>query len=279
MGVGSSDMKITLNDGAEMPVIGLGVYQAQEGAETYNAVKYALEAGYRHIDTAWIYGNHISVGHAIRDSGIPREELFVTTKFFPKPKHGYDEAIAQMSLSLQQLQLDYVDLMLVHTPSMQGDRTMTWRALEQMKTEGKLRSIGVSNYGVPHLKHLLQLAVVPPAVNQCELNPYIVRKDLHDFCRANGIVMEAYSPLTKGEKLSDPKLVKLAKKYDKSTAQMLIKWCMQQGCVVIPKSVTKSRIIENFDVFNFEINEEDLAEMSSFDEYLVTGWDPTIDPV
>jgi len=273
----SSPETFRMNDVHDIPVIGLGVYKTAPGAETYNAVKWGLAAGYRLIDTAWIYKNQESVGKAIRDSDIPRKDILVTTKFFPTPKHGYDECWHQVLQSMEQLGLEYLDLVLIHTPGASGDDRMdSWKALENLKDQGKVKSIGVSNYGIKHLQQLKKRAIIMPAVNQCEVNPYINRRTLHDYCRANGIIMMAYSPMTKGKKLNDPKLVSIAKRYNRTPAQILIRWSIDNGCVVIPKSSKQVRIEENFNVFDFSLDEDDKYEMDTWDEYLVTGWDPTI---
>ena len=268
----------TLNNGVAIPVLGLGVFRSPAGDVTKNAVSYALEAGYRHIDTAKIYGNEQSVGAAIRESGIPRSEIFVTTKLW-NSDHGYDAALRACDESLSKLGFDCVDLYLVHWP-VEGLRLETWRAMETLLAEGKVRAIGVSNYMVRHLKELLEHANVGPAVNQIELSPYnyLYRQDLIDLCRANGIQIEAYSPLTKAQKLNDPKLVRLAQKYGKTAAQVLVRWALQQDIVVLPKSTNLERIRQNGDVFDFAILDADMAYLETFNENLVTGWDPTDAP-
>ncbi|KAL3697293.1 hypothetical protein R1sor_011369 [Riccia sorocarpa] len=252
----------------------LGV--AKSGEATLEAVLVALKNGYRHIDTAQFYGNEADVGKAVRESGIPREEIFVTTKLW-QTDQGYEKCLLRFETSLKQLGLDYVDLYLVHSP-LSAERLDTWRAMEQLLQSGKARSIGVSNYGIHHLKELFDNCKVRPSCNQLELHPYSTRTELVSFCQKEGIVLEAYTPLTLGQKLNDPGVVEIAKRYNKSTAQLLIKWCLQKGFVVLPKSVTPSRIIENISVFDFEISKEDIAKLDSFDEYLVTHWDPTTAP-
>jgi diketogulonate reductase-like aldo/keto reductase len=268
----------TLNSDVKIPVLGLGVFRSPAGATTENAVHYALEAGYRHIDTAKIYGNEKSVGTAVRESGIPRSEIFVTTKLW-NSDHGYDATLRACDESLSNLGFDYVDLYLVHWP-VEGLRLETWQAMETLLAEGKARAIGVSNYMIRHLEELLNHAKVIPAVNQIELSPYnyLYRKDLVDFCRVNSILVEAYSPLTKARKLDDPKLVELAGKYGKTAAQVLIRWVVQQGMVALPKSTNPARIRQNGDVFDFVISDEDMTYQESFNENLVTGWDPTNTP-
>ena len=290
--------KLTLNDGHLIPQLGLGVWQIRAGTTCEAAVLAALEAGYRHIDTAAMYGNEESVGAAVRKSGIPRENIFVTTKLW-NSDHGNPERA--LDTSLRKLKLDYVDLYLIHYPV--RERRQSWRALEALRAQGKARSIGVSNFTIRHLTELLAETATVPAVNQVEFHPYLYQRDLLDFCAAKGIVTEAYSPLTKGVRLHDPKLVALAKKYSKaglqrgntgsqwplmdkfsrppggkSTAQILIRWALQHGLVVIPKSANRRRIFEDADVFDFEITAEDMQLLDRFNENLRTCWDPTNAP-
>ncbi|KAF9279283.1 hypothetical protein BGZ68_008029 [Mortierella alpina] len=245
-----------------MPALGFGVYAMEAGEETENAVLWALEAGYRHIDTATIYNNEESVGSAIRKSGIPRDEIFVTTKL-TEDDQGYESAIAACELSLQKMGLDYVDLYLIHSPLYGPElRAASWKALETLVSQGKAKSIGVSNYGVQHLKELLESnPTIRPVLNQIE-----------------GIVAEAYSPLAQGHKLDDPVLVKIASKYSKSPAQILIRWSLQKGNIVIPKSARKERIKANADVFDFDIADGDMAALDALNEDYVTEWDPTVAP-
>jgi diketogulonate reductase-like aldo/keto reductase len=292
------DSKLTLNDGHLMPQLGLGVWQSRAGAMCETAVLAALEAGYRHIDTAALYGNEESVGAAIRKSGIAREQIFVTTKLW-NSDHGNPERA--LDTSLRKLKFDYVDLYLIHYPVRQ--RRQSWRALETLRANGKARSIGVSNFTIRHLTELLAETKTVPAVNQVEFHPYLYQHDLLDFCSERTIVLEAYSPLTKGARLKDPKLVAIAKKYSqaetervtfqsrlplvdrlsgrpetKSTAQILIRWALQHGLAVIPKSADRGRIFENADVFDFEITAEDMQILNRFNENLRTCWDPTDAP-
>lgn len=272
------EQKKVLNNNLEIPVLGLGVWQIPEGDETYNAVKYALEAGYRHIDTAKIYGNERSVGKAVRESGIPREDIFITTKLW-NADHGYEATIDACEASLDQLGLDYIDLYLIHWP-VKELRLESWKAMEALHLEGKCRSIGVSNFMVRHLEELLENCQVVPAVNQIELSPYNYRSrlDVVEFCRRSNIALEAYSPLTRGRKLNDIRLGDIAERYDKTPAQILIRWAIDHNLIVLPKSKNERRIIENSDVFDFSISETDMAELDSFDQNLVTGWDPTTAP-
>ena len=292
------ETKLTLNDGHHIPQLGLGVWQTRAGATCEAAVLAALEAGYRHFDTAAMYGNEESVGAAIRMSGIPRENVFVTTKLW-NSDHG-DPARA-LDTSLRKLKLDYVDLYLIHYPV--RERRQSWRVLEALRAEGKARSIGVSNFTIRHLTELLAETKTVPAVNQVEFHPYLYQRDLFEFCAGEGIVIEAYSPLTKGARLKDPKLVAVARKYSnagsqpvaprprlpladrlskrsetKSTAQILIRWALQHGLVVIPKSANRRRIFEDADIFDFEITAEDMQLLDRFNENLRTCWDPTHAP-
>jgi diketogulonate reductase-like aldo/keto reductase len=294
----SIETKLTLNDGHLMPQLGLGVWQTRAGAPCEAAVLAALEAGYRHIDTAAMYGNEESVGAAVRASGIPREHIFVTTKLW-NSDHGNPERA--LDTSLRKLKFDYVDLYLIHYPV--RERRQSWRALEALRSGGKARSIGVSNFTIRHLTELLGETKTIPAVNQVEFHPYLYQRELLEFCVARRIVVEAYSPLTKGERLKDPKLVAVAKKYStsgpqpvaprsrlslldrlsrrpetKSTAQILIRWALQHGLAVIPKSANRGRIFENADVFDFEISTDDMRLLDRFDENLRTCWDPTNAP-
>lgn len=270
------DSKVKLNNGVEMPIFGLGTFQAQSGKEARDAVLHALQVGYRHIDTASMYGNEEDVGAAIRESGIPREEIFVTTKLW-NSDHGYDNGLAAFEKSRRRLRLSYVDLYLIHWP-VQDLRKETWRALETLLKEGKCRAIGVSNYMIRHLEELMDSSSTIPVVNQVEFSPYLYQKDLLEFCRKHDIQLEAYSPLTKGHKLNDPKLGRIASKYSKSPAQILIRWVLQHEMVVIPKSSRKERITENAGVFDFTISPEDMRALDLFDQGLRTSWDPSTAP-
>lgn len=271
----SSIKVFKLNNGITIPAVGLGVYQLPAGPKSQKLIDNALKNGYRHIDTAAIYRNEETVGEAIRSSLIPRNQIFVTTKLW-NSDHGYDQALRGFDKSLERLKLDYVDLFLIHWP-VQGKRKETWKALETLYKDERCKAIGVSNYMKHHLEELLGYADVTPAVNQIELHPYVFasRAETINFCRTSGILPVAYSPLTKGIKLADPVLVKTAAKYGKSTAQLLIRWALQQGFCAIPKSAIISRAIENLNVFDFEISETDMATLNHLDENLVTGWDPT----
>jgi len=270
------DTKVKLNNGVEMPIFGLGVYQARRGRKTQEAVLVALKAGYRLIDTASMYENEEDVGEALRKSGIPREEVCITTKLW-NSDHGYDKALTAFETSRKKLGLSYIDLYLIHWP-VEGLRNESWKALETLQKSGKCRAIGVSNYMIWHLEELLNNSSTIPAVNQVEFSPYLYQKDLLEFCRNHDIQLEAYSPLTKGYKLNDPKLVDVASKYSKSPAQILIRWVLQREIVVIPKSSRKDRIVENAYVFDFTISPEDMSLLDSFNQDLRTSWDPSTAP-
>ncbi len=268
--------KATLNNGVGMPYFGLGVFRAAQGSETQNAILCALEAGYRHIDTAKIYGNEKDVGLAIRRSTVPREEIFVTTKVW-NTDHGYEKTIKACHDSLDRLQLDYIDLYLIHWP-VEDLRGQTWKALVNLYEQGKCRAIGVSNYTIRHLVELLADSSVVPAVNQVEFSPFLYQKQLLDFCRSKQIQLEAYCSLTRGERLNDKTLTSIAAKYNKTPAQILIRWTLEHDVIVIPKSTQKSRIIENADVFDFRLSENDMASLDALNEDFRVTWDPTDAP-
>jgi diketogulonate reductase-like aldo/keto reductase len=259
---------VKLNNGIEMPRLGLGTFQSERGSETRSAVRWALEAGYRHIDTAAIYGNEADVGAAIRESGIPREEIFITTKLW-NGSQRYDAALRAYDESVRLLGVEQVDLYLVHWP-IRETRKEAWRALLRLYEEGRVRAIGVSNYTVRHLNELLADSPLVPAVNQFEVHAFNTRLELVGFCQQAGIVAESYSPLSRGAKLNDPRLAAVARRYEKTPAQVLIRWVLQHGMVVIPKSVRRERILENADVFDFEISAQDLRELDGLDEGLHT---------
>jgi diketogulonate reductase-like aldo/keto reductase len=265
-----------LNSGVEMPLLGLGVYQTPQGKATEEAVRFALDIGYRHIDTAALYGHEEDVGRGVRSSGLPREQVFVTTKLW-NSDHGYESAIDACGQSLGTLGLEYIDLYLIHWP-VPGLRDESWRALIELKKRGLCRSIGVSNYTVRHLEELLEKSGVVPDVNQVEFNPFLYQKELLEYCRGKKIQLEAYSPLTRGQKLRDRTVVEVARSHSKSAAQVMIRWSLQHGLVVIPKSSKKERIRENSDVFDFELSAAEMARLDSLGESLRTDWDPTDEP-
>jgi len=264
-----------LNSGAEMPALGLGVYQLP-GPATLAAVKFALGMGYRLIDTASLYGNEREVGLAVRESGVAREHVFVTTKLW-NSDHGYDRALRAFDGSMKLLGLEYVDLYLIHWP-VPGLRDESWKALVRLQKEGKCRAIGVSNYTVRHLKELMGRTAVVPAVNQVEFNPFLYQKELLDFCTDEGIQLEAYSPLTRGDRLGHPTVVEVARRNSRSPAQVMIRWGLQHDLVVIPKSARPERIRENGSVFDFELSPDDMRKLDSLSEGLRTDWDPSDEP-
>jgi methylglyoxal/glyoxal reductase len=270
---GTLASKVKLNSGVEIPWLGLGVFQARAGEETRSAVRDALRAGYRHVDTARIYGNERDVGRALEESGLPRSEVFITTKLW-NADQGYDRAIKACHESLKALGLAYVDLYLVHFP-VQGLRGESWRALCTLLGEGKCRAIGVSNYMIRHLDELLQSSTVVPAVNQVEQSPFLHQPELLRYCARHGIRVEAYSPLTKGMRLGHPTVVAVAERHRRTPAQVLIRWAIEHEMVVLPKSAHRSRIEENAAVFDFALDAASLRALDGLNEDLHTGWDPT----
>ncbi len=276
MGSLSINSRKNLRDHVKIPYLGLGVFQTPVGKITYDAVLTALKCGYRHIDTARIYQNESDVGRAVKESGINRSEIFITTKLWNQDQ-GYDSALKAFDSSLKSLGLEYIDLYLLHWPVYEK-RLESWKALEKLKAEGLVKTIGVSNFMIHHLKELLDNCKEIPSVNQVEFHPYLYKKDLLNFCNDHEITIEAYAPLTKGIKLSDPPLVKIAKKHKKNTAQILIRWALEHQLVVLPKSARPDRIKENANVFNFELDFEDMLTLDELNEDLVTSWDPTDAP-
>ncbi|AYV55241.1 aldo/keto reductase [Leptospira kmetyi] len=267
------NQSVVLNNGISMPIFGLGVWKTKSGKECTEAVLNALEAGYRHIDTAKIYSNEEDVGKAIRESGIPRKEIFITTKLW-NADQGSDKARKALESSLEKLGIDQVDLYLIHFP-VTSKRMDSWKELERAYHDKLCRSIGVSNYTITHLAELLKDSQITPAVNQVEYHPFLNQVDLFDYCKKHKIQLEAYSPLAHGQKIEDPKIAKIAKQYGKTPAQILIRWAIEQDIVVIPKSVKKERIIENSKVFDFKISEADMKTLNSLDENFRTCWDPS----
>jgi methylglyoxal/glyoxal reductase len=269
----SIESTVKLNNNVRIPILGLGVYQTPPGRVTENAVKFALSVGYRHVDTARIYGNEADVGKAVRKSGVPREQLFVTTKLW-NGDQGYDSTLRACEASLKRLGLDYLDLYLIHFP-VPETRKESWKAMKTLLEKGKSRAIGVSNFTIPHLEDLLEEHRLTPAVNQVEFHPFLYQKELLEYCQRKGIQIEAYSPLARGEKLKHPRLTAVAAKYSKSPAQLMIRWSIQHGLVVIPKSTREERIHENSQVFDFEISADDMRSLDSLNEDLRLNWDPT----
>lgn len=254
-----------LSNGVNIPCIGFGTWQTPDGQVAVDSVIHAIEAGYRHIDTAAAYNNEDSVGKAIAESGVDRKELFITTKLWNKDR-GYDSALRAFDKSMRKLGLDYLDLYLIHWPAVKGDgkkvNAETWKAFEKLYKEGRIKSIGVSNFLKHHLEDLKETAEVTPMVDQIEFHPGFMQSETLDYCKANQIVVEAWSPLGTGKMLSNPRLMEIAKKYDKSVAQLCIRWCLQNETLPLPKSVTHSRIIENAQVFDFNISDADMQAIN-----------------
>ncbi|BCU83070.1 putative oxidoreductase YtbE [Polycladomyces abyssicola] len=272
MSIKSLSDAATLYNGVKMPWLGLGVWRAQEGGEVENAVKTAIQVGYRSIDTAAMYGNEAGVGRAVRESGVPREELFITTKVW-NTDQGYDSTLAAFEASLQRLGMDYVDLYLIHWP-VAGKYKETWKALEKIYRDGRARAIGVSNFQIHHLEDLMADAEIKPMVNQVEFHPYLTQKELREYCSQHAIQVEAWRPLMKGEVANVPEIRELAAKYGKTPAQIVLRWNLQHGVVTIPKSVSESRIRENADVFDFELSQEDMAKLDGLNRNQRFGPDP-----
>ncbi|KOO42694.1 aldo/keto reductase [Priestia koreensis] len=261
-----------LHNGVHMPWFGLGVYKVEEGQTAVDSVRLAIQHGYRSIDTASFYKNEESVGKGIRESGIPREELFITTKVW-NTEQGYDETLATFDQSLTKLGLDYIDLYLIHWPVKETFKE-TWRALEKLYKDEKVRAIGVSNFNINHLERLLEDATVKPMVNQVEYHPLLSQEELHQYCKENGIQLEAWSPLMRGQLLENPVLLDIANKYSKSTAQIVLRWDLQNGVVTIPKSTKEQRIVENASIFDFQLTDDEMKRISNLNENKRSGTDP-----
>ncbi|ADI27912.1 aldo/keto reductase [Geobacillus sp. C56-T3] len=262
----------TLHNGVKMPWVGLGVYKVKEGEEVRSAVRTALEIGYRHVDTAAFYENEEGVGQAIRESGIPREQVFVTTKVW-NTDQGYETTLKAFDKSLKKLGFDYVDLYLVHWP-VKGKYKETYKALEKLYKDGYVRAIGVSNFQIHHLQDVMADCEIKPMVNQVEYHPRLTQKELLAFCRENGIQLEAWSPLMRGEILSEPTIVDIGRKYGKTPAQVVLRWDLQHGVVTIPKSVTPARIKENADIFDFSLTDEEMKQIDALNLNKRVGPDP-----
>ena len=250
----------TLADGNQIPLLGLGVWQVPNGPETVNAVRWALEAGYRHIDTAQAYGNEESVGQGLRESGVPREEVFITTKFYP----GHKDPAAEAERSLRRLGVDQVDLYVIHWP--QGGPTWAWKGMERARELGHTRSIGVSNFSAAELAQVIGEADVAPVVDQVEFSPFEYRRGLLEACERSGVALEAYSPLGTGRHLSNPTVGEIAEAVGRTPAQVLVRWCVERDIPVIPKSTHRERIEENAQVFDFTLSDEQMATLDALDE-------------
>jgi len=270
----------TLNNGVLIPCIGYGTWQTPNGDVAIKSVEEAIKAGYRHIDTAAAYGNEKSVGRAVREAGEKRENLFVTSKLWNKNR-GYEKTLAAFEKTMQDLQLEYLDLYLIHWPAAIGTtkdwekvNADTWRAMEKLYEEGRIKAIGVSNFLIHHLKALLGTANVKMAVNQIEFHPGMMQKETTDFCMQNDILVEAWSPLGTGKMLGNETLEEIAARYNKTVAQLCIRWCLQNDVLPLPKSVTPSRIKENAQVFDFEISLQDMQTINDMEYFGGSGLDP-----
>lgn len=262
----------TLHNDVKMPWFGLGVFKVQEGSEVVESVKAALRNGYKSIDTAAVYRNEEGVGQAIKEAAIPRNELFITTKVWNSDQ-GYETTLQAFETSMEKLGLDYLDLYLIHWP-VAGKYKETWKALEKLYKDGRVRAIGVSNFHVHHLIDLMADAEIKPMVNQVEYHPHLAQTELLEFCKAEGIQMEAWSPLKQGELLSEPTIVEIAEKHKKSPAQVILRWDLQNEVVTIPKSVKEHRIIENANIFDFELSADDMDRLNSLNKNERVGPDP-----
>lgn len=262
---------VTLNNGVKMPGFGLGVYK-MEDHEAYSASALALKHGYRLIDTAQFYENEAGVGRAVKESGLSREEIFVTSKVW-NDDQGYESTLKSFAGSLDRFGFDYLDLYLIHWP-VSGKYIDTWRALEELYEQGKVRAIGVSNFHVHHLKTLLKTAKVKPVINQIEYHPHLTQEEVLRFCKENDIQMQAWSPLKKGRILDEPAIVKIAEKYGKTPAQIILRWDIDNHVMTIPKSVNENRIIENADIFDFELTDTEIEKINSLNINERTGSNP-----
>jgi diketogulonate reductase-like aldo/keto reductase len=248
-----------LADGNEIPLLGLGVWQVRNGTEGVNAVRWALELGYRHVDTAQAYGNEESVGRGLRESAVPREDVFVTTKFYPNRK----DPVAEVEASLRRLGLDYVDLYIIHWPK--GGTTWAWPAMERAHELGYARSIGVSNFSADELGQVMKVASIQPVIDQVQFSPFEYRRGLLERAEERRVALEAYSPLGTGSHLSDRAVREIAEHYERSPAQVLLRWCLQRNTIVLPKSKHRDRIEENAQIFDFALSKDDVAQLDALD--------------
>ena len=281
-----SEKKLTLSNGVEIPILGFGTYKIEDDATALNSVREAIKAGYRHIDTASFYKNEENVGNGIREglkhTGLKRKDIFVTTKVW-NTEQGYENTLNAFSNSLQRLNMDYVDLYLIHWPvtkdyadEWQSRIKETWKAMEKLYSEGKIKAIGVSNFLVHHLEELMSACEIKPMVNQIEFHPGHNQKETVEFCKKYGIVVEAWSPLGRGVILENEFLAETAKRYNKTIAQICIRWIIQQDIVALPKSVTHERIKSNFEIFDFELSREDMDKITNMEPIGYTGSDPNL---
>lgn len=264
---------IELKNSKRIPQVGLGLWKVKDQAEFNQSFEAAIAAGYRHFDTAQAYGNEQYLGEALKKSGLKREEVWITTKI-AVDHFGYKHALKSFDESLVALQTDYVDLLLLHFP-VSILRQKTWRALEELHEAGKAQSVGVSNYTVKHLEEMKEYAKQMPMVNQVELHVFLQQPELLEYCRAHDIAVEAYSPLAHGKAMDDPVVMEIARKHGKDYAQIMLRWCIEKGLVVLPKSVTPMRVQSNIDIFDFKLDETDMQQLAKADRDLRTCWDPT----
>jgi diketogulonate reductase-like aldo/keto reductase len=272
LAVSSVIPSLPLSGGIRIPVVGLGVFRTPTGEETRRVVREALAYGYRHVDTARVYGNEADVAEAIRESGLRRDDVFVTTKVW-NDDQGYERTLRACEDSLARMRFEQVDLLLLHWP-VPGRRLESWRALERLRAEGRARAIGVSNFMPHHLREVLANCVEPPSVNQVELSPFLQQRELRALCAANGVAVEAYSPLTKGTRLAHPVVVRAAGEVGRTPAQVLLRWGLQKGLVVLPKSTRVARLAENLAALDFTLPDDAMISLDALDAGLVTGWDP-----
>lgn len=264
--------RIKLNNGVDMPGFGLGVYKAEDGKEVVEAVRTAVDHGYRLIDTASFYENERGVGEGIRESSVPRDDLFITTKVW-NDEQGYDETMRAFERSLERLKLDYLDLYLIHWPVKEHFQD-TWKAMERLYEEGVIKAIGVSNFHAHHLQKLFTKANVKPTVNQVEFHPHLTQNDVKAFCEKEEIQMEAWSPMKKGRLFDDPTIVEIAERHGKSPAQIILRWDVQHKVITIPKSVTPSRIRDNADIFDFSLSQDEMEQINRLNKNERTGMNP-----
>lgn len=269
---------LKMNTGVEMPQIGFGLWRNRDKDECINSVLYALDAGYRHIDDAQVYDNEEYLGVALKKSDIKREDLFITTKIASNKVFNNNQSkkklMPSFEQSLEKLQMDYVDLLLLHFP-VTKTRQPAWLIMQEIYESGRAKAIGVSNYTVRHLEELLKDCRIKPAVNQVELSVVLQQPELVDYCKANDIIVQAYTPLAEGHFFNDPTLAEVAKKHGKTVPQIMLRWCIDYGVVALTKSVNEQRIKENIDIFDFKLDAEDMAKLKTLDQDYRTNWDPT----